>query len=95
MRQLSFILPRDENIEVGRLPAGTYRVTVSGLTAEGTVSVQPRTANDLNWGTAVTFTRTDSGRIGSKTVTIPANGRVRCFIDGDRDPTGVKVRISA
>lgn len=94
MRQISFILPLEDNVEKGILPAGTYRVTVTGL-IDGTVSVEPRNAGNTAWGTAVTFTRTDSGRIGSKTVTINANGRVRCSIAGERDPGSVKVRISA
>jgi hypothetical protein len=95
MRQLSFILPRDENVEVGTLPPGTYRVTVTGLTSEGIVSVEPRNSANTGWVAATTFNRTDSGRIGSRTVVINANGRVRCSISGDIEPTGVKVRISA
>lgn len=94
MRQLSFILPLNDNVEVGTLPAGIYRVTVTGL-FDGTVSVEARNAANNGWDAAVTFTRTESGRIGSKTVTINANGRVRCSIAGERDPGSVKVRISA
>lgn len=94
MRQVSFSLPLEENI-VKTLPAGTYKVTVTGLTAEGTVSVEPRNAGDSAWNAAVTFTKSDSGIIGSKSVTITASGKVRCSIASDLDPTGVKVRISA
>ena len=94
MKQVSFTLPLEENV-VKLLPAGTYRITVTGLTAEGTVSVEPRDAGDTAWGTAVTFTKTDSGKIGSKTVVVTASRKVRCSIASDRDPTGVKVRISA
>lgn len=95
MKQVSFTLPLEENV-VKILPTdGTYRITVTGLTAEGTVSVEPRDAGDTAWGTAVTFTKTDSGKIGSKTIVITSSRKVRCSISGDRDPTGVKVRISA
>ncbi len=93
MFQKSFILPLEENVEKGTLPAGTYSVTVSGLRL-GTVSVEPRNVGDNGWGTAVTFTSTDSGKIGSKQVTIQANGRLRCSIAGETQPASVKVRIS-
>lgn len=95
MRQLSFTLPLEENIEKGTLPAGTYRVTVTGLSdANDVVSVEARNAANNGWDAAVTFARVDSGRIGSKTITINANGRVRCSIAGEVMPTSVKVRIS-
>lgn len=94
MRQVSFSLPLEENI-VKVLPvAGTYRVTVTGLN-EGTVSVEPRNAADDGYDAAVTFTKTDSGKIGSKTVTITASRKVRVSISGEANPVGVKVRISA
>lgn len=94
MRQVSFSLPLEENIVKVLPAAGTYRVTVTGLN-EGTVSVEPRNAADDGWNTAVTFVKADSGIIGSKTVTITASRKVRVSIASDRDPTGVKVRISA
>lgn len=95
MRQVSFTLPLEENV-VKLLPAGTYRVTVTGLSDSGdTVSVEPRDAGDTAWGTAVTFTKTDSGKIGSKQVVVTASQKIRCSISGEVQPTSVKVRISA
>jgi hypothetical protein len=95
MYQVSFTLPLEENV-IKTLPAGTYRITVTGLSdASDVVSVEPRDAGDTAWGTAVTFGRTDSGKIGSKTVTVTASRKLRCSISGEVQPTSVKVRISA
>jgi len=93
MRQVSFILPKDENV-IKVLPPGNYKVTVTGLT-KGTVSVEARNAANNGWDPAVTFTATDSGKIGSKAEVINANGQVRCSISGEANPGSCKVRISA
>jgi hypothetical protein len=93
MKQVSFTLPLEENI-TKLLPAGDYKVTVSGLT-KGTVSVEARNVADDGYDAAVTFTSTDSGKIGSKAVTINANGQVRCSIASEANPGSCKVRISA
>lgn len=94
MYQISYILPKDENVEKGTLPAGAYKVTVSGVTGPETVSVEARNSANNGWDAAVTFTKADSGNIGSKSVTINANGRVRCSIAGEVQPESCKVRIS-
>lgn len=95
MRQVSYTLPLEDDI-VKMLPAGTYRVTLTGLSDSGdTVSVEARNSADNGWDAAVTFTKTDSGKIGSKTVTVNANGKLRARITGETMPTSVKVRISA
>lgn len=94
MYQISYILPRDENVEKGTLPAGNYRVTLTGLTNSEVVSVETRNAGNTGWDAPVTFTRADSGKIGSKTININANGRVRVSISGETQPESCKVRIS-
>lgn len=94
MQQLSFILPLDENVEKGTLPSGNYRVTVTGLTGSETVSVETRNVANTGWDAPVTFTKADSGKIGSKSININANGRVRCSIAGEVQPESCKVRIS-
>jgi hypothetical protein len=93
MKQVSFTLPLEENV-IKLLPPGTYKITVTGLT-KGTVSVEPRNAANNGWDPATTFTATDSGKIGSKSDVINANGQVRCSISGEANPGSCKVRISA
>ena len=95
MRQVSFNLPIDENVQK-RLPPGTYRVTVVGLSDNNdTVTVEARNAANNGWDAAVSFNRSDSGRIGSKTVTVNANGILRCQLNNEIQPTEVKVFVSA
>lgn len=94
MYQISYILPRDENVEKGTLPFGTYRITVTGISGSEVVSVETRNAANTGWDAPVTFTKADSGKIGSKTISTNVNGRVRVSISGEVQPESCKVRIS-
>ena len=93
MYQVSYILPKDNGV-TKVLPAGTYKVTVTGLSQGETVSVQARNVADSGYDTAVTLTKADSGIIGSKSVTINANGKMIATLTGATNPDQVKVRIS-
>jgi len=91
MQQVSFILPRDNNVEK-RLLAGVHKVTVSGNSAD-TVTIEGW--NGSAWVSLGTKTRGNSGRIGFLSVTVPASGRIRCSIPSNvRQPASLKVRIS-
>lgn len=91
MYQISYILPRDNNVEKGTLPAGTYKVTVSGL--NGT-QVNVETWSGSAWTAAGNKAKANSGKIGYLSVTVPASGRIRCSVTGLTQPGQAKVRIS-
>lgn len=91
MYQISYILPRDNNVEKGTLPAGTYKVTVSGL--NGT-QVLIEGWNGSAWASLGTKAKANSGKIGHLSVTVPASGRIRCSVSGLTQPGQAKVRIS-
>lgn len=91
MFQISYILPRDNNVEKGTLPAGTYKLTVSGL--NGT-QVNVETWNGSAWTAAGNKSKANSGKLGHLSVTIPASGRVRLNVAGLTQPGQAKVRIS-
>ena len=94
MQQVSFILPRDNNVE-GRLPAGTYRVTLSGFATSGAEVLTVEGWNGSAWTSLGTKSKANSGRLGFLQITVPASGRVRCSIPNTvRQPASCKVRIS-
>jgi hypothetical protein len=91
MFQLSYILPRDNNVEKGTLPAGAYKVTVSGL--NGT-QVLAEGWNGSAWVSLGTKTKANSGKLGFLSVTVPASGRIRFSVSGLTQPGQCKVRVS-
>lgn len=91
MFQKSYILPRDNNVENGTLPAGTYKVTVSGLTG---TQVLVEGWNGSAWASLGTKAKAHSGKIGYLSITVPASGRIRCSVSGLTQPGQCKVRIS-
>lgn len=91
MYQMSYILPKDTNVEKGTLPAGAYKVTVSGLTG---TQVLIEGWNGSAWVSLGTKAKSNSGKIGFLSVTVPASGRIRCSVSGLTQPGSCKVRIS-
>lgn len=90
MFQISYNLPRDNNVEKGTLPAGTYKVTAIGMNA-ATLTVEGW--NGTAWVSLGTKAKAHSGKIGYLSVTVPASGRIRCSTSAN--VTGsCKVRIS-
>lgn len=92
MYQISYVLPRDNNVEKGTLPAGNYTVTVTGLN-EGSVTVEGW--NGAAWVSLGNKAKAHSGKIGYLAVTVPASGRIRCSVTGITQPASCNVRISA
>ena len=93
MYQNSYILPKDNLVEDPTLPAGTYKVTVTGMSS-ATASVLVEGWNGSAWTTLATITKSASGIIGATAITVPASGRLRCSLTGGANPNSVKVRIS-
>lgn len=91
MFQLSYILPRDTNLEKGTLPAGAYKATVTGFTGT-TVTIEGW--NGTAWVSLGTVSRANSGRLGFTAITVPASGRLRCSVSGLTQPGSCKVRIA-
>lgn len=91
MFQISYILPKDTNVEKGTLPAGAYTATVTGLMG---TSVLVEGWNGSAWVTLATILKAASGKIGATAITIPASGRVRCSVSGLTQPGSCKIKIS-
>lgn len=91
MYQISYLLPKDANVEKGTLPAGAYTATMTGLTG---TSVLVEGWNGSAWVTLATILKAASGKIGATSITVPASGRVRCSVSGLTQPGQCKVRIS-
>ena len=93
MYALNFNLPRDNNKEVGTLPAGVYKVTVTGVSGQEFVSIDGW--NGSAWAVLdAAINASESGIIGAASITVPASGRVRCFLNATGNTNAAKVRIS-
>lgn len=93
MYALNYNLPRDNDKEVGTLPAGSYKVTVTGLSGLEFVSIDGW--NGTAWAVLASgINASVSGGIGALTIVVPASGRVRCSLSGTGKTNAAKVRIS-
>ena len=92
MYQIQYLLPKDNLVEKGTFPAGTYTATITGLTSSASVLVEGW--NGSVWVTLATILKAASGKIGATSVVIPASGRVRCSLVSGVSPNQVKIRIS-
>ena len=93
MRQINYILPRDNNVEKGTLPAGAYKVTVTGLSGNEFVAIDGWDGSA--WAVLdAAINASEGGIIGGTTITVPASGRIRCSLSGTGNTNACKVRIS-
>jgi len=90
MLSRNYVLPRDNDVEKGTLPAGNYKVTLSGMSA-ATLTVEGW--NGSAWVSLGTKSKANSGKIGFLSITVPASGRIRCRTSAVVQPASCKVRI--
>ena len=92
MYQVTWNLPRDDNQE-RRLPAGNYKITVTGLTGQEFIDIDGWDGAD--WAPIVIGMHSaDSGKIGGGAITVPASGRLICSLAATGKTNACKVRIS-
>lgn len=97
MKQVSFNLPKDNNV-IKKLPVGgIYKVTVTGLAdTNARVWVSSRNQADDGWDAAVDFMHNDSGIIGSAGIGVNDNGLLKMeLLSATGNTYNCKVTVSA